>query len=160
MSTAQKTETLSADEYRRDLRETGMMGSETVHMIALRQWRDARSGDAGYAFSDEVALLYHIPMGGSRTAGAGARLKRMGAVAGMPDLCLPVPRQTPRSLEESGEDGVSGALYLEMKVGSGRPSGQQEDRIAALEEAGNVCVVVYSWEQAVETIERYLKGEL
>jgi len=28
------------------------------------------------------------------------------------------------------------------------------------EEAGNACVVVYGWEQAVETIERYLKGEL
>jgi hypothetical protein len=159
MSTAQKTETLSADEYCRGLREAGVMGSETAHMKALRQWRDVRSGDAGYEWAEEVALLHHIPMGGARPASAAARIKKMGAVAGMPDLCLPVPRQTPRA-SGSREDGVSGALYLEMKVGSGRPSEDQEDRIAALEEAGNVCVVVYGWEQAVETIERYLKGEL
>lgn len=40
----------------------------------------------------ELALLHHIPNGGSRNQLEAANLKRQGVKAGVPDLCLPVPR--------------------------------------------------------------------
>lgn len=51
----------------------------------------------------ELALLHHIPNGGSRNQLEAANLKRQGVKAGVPDLCLPVPR--------NGKHG----LYVEMK---------------------------------------------
>ena len=39
-------------------------------------------------FQDPNAALFHIPNGEQRNAATGAKLKKMGVLAGAPDLCL------------------------------------------------------------------------
>lgn len=61
--------------------------SETEEQQYLFEW--ARLAACKWP---ELALLYHIPNEGKRTAITGARLKSMGLKSGVPDVCLPVAR--------------------------------------------------------------------
>ena len=56
----------------------------------------------------ELALLFHIPNGGTRDAIEGRHLKQQGVKRGVPDLCLPVAR------------GGYHSLYIELKTATGR----------------------------------------
>jgi len=73
---------------------------ESDHQIALFQW-------VSYQLKryPELELLYHIPNGGYRYKTTARRLKAEGVKAGVPDICLPVPR------------GGYHGLYIEMKAG-------------------------------------------
>lgn len=97
----------------------------------------------------ELALLYHIPNGGSRNKAEAANLKRQGVKPGVPDLCLPVPR------------GQYHGLYIELKTEKGRTSTAQDWWIRELNAQGYFTEVCHSWESAVRVIEWYmnLKGE-
>lgn len=104
---------------------------------------------AEYAVSTypELGLLFHIPNGGSRNAREGHNLKLQGVRAGVPDICLPVPR------------GGYGALYIELKrVKRGHVSEEQRIWIDALSRAGNRAVVCKGFEEARKEIENYLRG--
>lgn len=72
----------------------------------------------------ELALLHHIPNGGYRNTSEAVRLKRQGVKAGVPDICLPVPR------------GTFHGLYIELKAKGGTPSKKQEWWLAALRKQG------------------------
>lgn len=89
----------------------------------------------------DYGLIYAIPNGQVRP---GQRIEA-GLRAGMPDLCLPTPRHG------------CGALYIELKLGSNKPSRTQLDKIAALRAAKNHVVVVWdSVEEVMRHIEWYL----
>lgn len=89
-------------------------------------------------------LLYAIPNGQVRRG----QIVEPGLRPGMPDLCLPVP------------SGCCAALYIELKVGSNKPSKAQLDMIAKLRTAGNHVVVVWdSVEEVMRHIEWYLAQE-
>ncbi len=93
----------------------------------------------------EIALLHHIPNGGQRDKAVAAKLKAEGVKAGVPDLCLPVPR------------GKYHGLYIEMKAIGGSPTQEQKAWIAALTEQGYAAQVCVGFEEAKETIEQYLR---
>lgn len=94
----------------------------------------------------ELELMYHIPNGGKRNAREAAGLKRQGVKAGVPDICLPVPR------------GKYHGLYIELKVGKNKTSKHQDEWIEKLRNE-NYCVEVsYGWQEARDTIEDYLEG--
>lgn len=93
----------------------------------------------------ELMLLYHIPNEGKRSAVNGANLKKAGLKKGVPDLCLPVARS------------YFNALYIEMKKNKRcRPSAAQIEWLTALNAEGNLAVVCYSAEEAIEKIKCYL----
>lgn len=92
----------------------------------------------------ELALLFHIPNGGTRDAVEGKHLKQQGVKPGVPDLCLPVP------------SGRYHGLFLEMKTDTGRASEAQKWWIEHLNAAGYFAQVCHGWESAVQTIEWYL----
>lgn len=92
----------------------------------------------------ELALLYHIPNGGSRDAIEGRHLKAQGVRAGVPDLHLPVAR------------GEYHALYIEMKTEKGRLSEEQKQRFERLRGERNCVEVCRGWESAVQVLEWYL----
>lgn len=117
--------------------------SEDVEQQAVIQW--ARMSSGRYP---ELALLHHIPNGGNRNAREGAKLKRMGVLAGVPDLHLPAAR------------GGYISLYIEMKFGGGRTSKGQQDFISLATEFDNCCRVCYSAEEAIETIKAYLDNRI
>ena len=113
---------------------------ESDEQEALMQWAAVQTGRR-----PELRLLHHIPNGGKRNAAEAAHFKRLGVKPGVPDLCLPVPRQ-----------GYHG-LYIEMKCGRGKLSDCQREWIAALTKQGYCCAVCWSWEQAKEAIQAYLE---
>ncbi len=92
----------------------------------------------------DLSLIYHIPNGGKRGKAEAARMKRQGVKAGVPDLCLPVPR--------SGFH----VLYIEMKFGKGRTSEEQDKWIDNLTAQGYCCVVCFGADAAIHTICEYM----
>lgn len=95
----------------------------------------------------ELKLLHAIPNGGSRDIREAKNLKRQGVKAGVPDLCLPVPK------------GAYHGLYIEMKVGRNKPSAKQKEWLAALAENGYAVCVCYGAAEARKHIEKYLRLE-
>lgn len=118
---------------------------EEAHQIALFEWVERVR--ARYPL---LKLLHHIPNGGLRHKAVAGRLKAMGAKAGVPDLCLPVPRH--------GHYG----LYIELKrpASSGSRAGtttsQQRSWIDELREQGYAVKVAFGWEEAAAILEGYL----
>lgn len=93
----------------------------------------------------ELKLLYAIPNGGYRHPATALKMKREGQKAGVPDLCLPVPRH-----------GYA-ALYIEMKRGrTSRISEAQRVWHDELNRVGNVVKVCRSYDEAVDTAIWYL----
>lgn len=93
----------------------------------------------------ELAAMHHIPNGGSRNKAEAARLKAQGVRAGVPDICLPAAR------------GCYHGLYIELKRrNGGRVSEAQREWIEYLENAGYCARVCHGWDEARETIEKYL----
>ena len=92
----------------------------------------------------ELALLHHIPNGGTRDAVEGRHLKQAGVKAGVPDLCLPAAK------------GKYHGLYLEMKTETGRPTAEQKWWGEQLVRQGYMWEVCYGWQSAVRALEWYL----
>lgn len=112
--------------------------TEAQEQITLFSW-------AAVQAVPELALLYHIPNGGSRHKAEAARLRAEGVRAGVPDLCLPVPR------------GGFHGLYIELKrLRGGRVSDRQKEWLAALGAQGYAVAVCNGWEDAAGTIMGYL----
>lgn len=72
--------------------------TESVEQQCLFRWAAFQSGRF-----PELALLYHVPNGGSRKKAEAGRFRAEGVKAGVPDLCLPVAR------------GGFHGLYIELK---------------------------------------------
>lgn len=93
----------------------------------------------------ELNLLYHVPNGGKRNAAEAAHLKRQGVKAGVPDLCLPVPR------------GKYHGLYIELKAKNNQPTETQIDWLKALAAQGFKTAVCWGFEAARSVIESYMR---
>lgn len=115
--------------------------SEAQHQANVIKWSQQPSIRAQWP---ELALLHHIPNGGTRDAIEGRHLKQAGVKAGVPDLCLPVAR------------GRYHGLYMEMKTEKGRTSDAQEWWGEHLAEQGYFWEVCYGWQSAVRVLEWYL----
>jgi VRR-NUC domain len=76
---------------------------------------------------------------------AGKILKRMGVQRGVPDFFLAFP-----------QNGKAG-LWIELKVGTNKPSKEQKDFLARKTERGYVAVCVWGTEEAREIIKNYLQ---
>jgi hypothetical protein len=95
----------------------------------------------------ELGMLYAIPNGGKRSKITGAILKREGQKAGVPDLCLPVPR------------GEYHGLYIEMKrQKKSSISPEQVQWIAALRGQGYRAEICLGAAAAWEVIQEYVRG--
>ena len=122
-------------------RKAGAAGiAEAAHQENIMQWAQYNLGKY-----PELAMLFHIPNGGSRNKLEAYNLKRQGVKAGVPDLCLPVPR------------GKYNGLYIELKKENGRASTDQRWWGEQLQSQGYYWQICYGWEAAVKTIEEYLR---
>lgn len=118
--------------------------SEDAEQAALFHW-----SRLNYKIYPGLEFMFSIN-NGSKLAGnqhqrmiAGARLKRMGLVRGVPDVFLPVRKQS------------YGGLFIELKSESGRPSPEQLRFGEVLLKAGYCWKVCRGWEAAVSTIMAY-----
>lgn len=115
--------------------------TEAEEQIALFQW--AEFAKAQYP---ELALLFHVPNGGSRNRIEAARLKGQGVKPGVPDICLPVPR------------GRYHGLYIELKrQRGGKISSLQKIWLTALAGQGYKCLVCFGADEAEREITNYLR---
>lgn len=97
----------------------------------------------------ELALLFHVPNGGSRNRIEAARLKGQGVKPGVPDICLPVPR------------GGYHGMYIELKRRDKRLSkisNAQKIWLTALGGQGYKCLVCFGADEAITEITKYLRG--
>lgn len=115
--------------------------SEARHQAAVIKWSQQPSIREKWP---ELALLHHIPNGGTRDAIEGKHLKQQGVKSGVPDLCLPAPR------------GDYHGLYIEMKNEEGKPSQDQKWWGEHLRKQGYFWEVCNGWEAAISVLERYL----
>lgn len=92
----------------------------------------------------ELALLHHIPNGGARNQREAAKFKRMGVLAGVSDLHLPVAR------------GPWHGLYIEMKYADGKLQKSQKEFLKLAADQGVYCVVCYTADDAIDIIKHYV----
>ena len=118
---------------------------ESEEQTALFEWARLQSGRY-----PELSLLYHVPNGGSRNKAEAGRLRAEGVKAGVPDLCLPVPR------------GEFHGLYIELKrQRGGVASEKQTEWMESLMKHGYCVALCKGWEIAAQTITNYLqKGRI
>ena len=117
-----------------------MKSSEAREQSALFGWLEWYGN-----ICPEGKLAYHIPNGGSRNVIEARNLKLQGVKAGVPDICLPVPR------------GGYHGMYIEMKYGKNTTTDAQNLWLEALREQGYYTAVCYSCEAAQAEIKRYLE---
>ena len=113
---------------------------EAEEQVKIFQWAEFMQSS-----KPQLKNLYAVPNGGRRDRVEAAHLKRQGVKSGVPDICLAYP------------SGVYHGLYIELKVGKNKPTDNQEEWIRNLRSAGYMAVVCYGFEQARETIEKYLR---
>ena len=117
------------------------VASESVEQQCLFRWAAVSA-----AAHPELRLMFHIPNGGSRSRAEAGRFKAEGVKAGVPDICLPVPR------------GGYHGLFIEMKrTRGGVVEPEQTEWLDALRAQGYRAEVCKGWEPAVRVIEQYLK---
>ena len=121
-----------------------MHSSEHDEQVALFKWAAHMA-----LHHPELDLLFAVPNGGKRDKIIALQMQREGVKPGVPDVCLPVPRQ-----------GWHG-LFIELKYGRNTPTEYQLSWLERLIEQGYLAVVCYGWEEAVDVIKDYLgmKGE-
>lgn len=114
--------------------------TESVEQQCLFRWAAFQSGRF-----PELALLYHVPNGGSRKKAEAGRFRAEGVKAGVPDLCLPVAR------------GGFHGLYIELKRQKGsKTSDDQKAWLSNLEKQGYFVALCKGWEAAAKVITEYL----
>ena len=113
--------------------------SESAEQICLFSWAEFEEGKY-----PELKYMFHVPNGGKRNITTAKRLKAEGVKAGVPDICLPVPR------------GQYHGLYIELKAGKNTTTENQDRWLEFLKQQGYCTAVCYGWEKASETILRYL----
>lgn len=97
-----------------------------------------------------LRLLFAVPNAARRTKAERGRMLEEGLRAGVPDLCLPVPRQ-----------GYHG-LFIELKVDrkKSRATRLQREWLTALREQGYKAVICYGWEEGARVLQEYLQGAI
>lgn len=93
----------------------------------------------------ELEDMFAIPNGGSRNKIEAANLRRQGVKAGVSDVFLPLPC------------GDYHGLWIEMKVKPNTPTQKQREFLEHMARNGYAAHVCYSFDEAREIIERYLK---
>lgn len=95
----------------------------------------------------ELGMLFAVPNGGDRNMLVAKKLKAEGVKAGVPDLCLPVPR------------GGYHGLFIELKrQKKGRISPEQVAWLKALQGQGYRAEMCLGATEAWNVIQEYMRA--
>lgn len=89
--------------------------------------------------------IFAIPNGGSRHIAEAVKLKKMGVLRGVPDLFIPHPKR-----------GYSG-FFIEMKVGKGKTSDEQNKMIGVFLLNGYAVEVINTFEDFCHKVNIYFR---
>lgn len=96
-------------------------------------------------YPDLQLLLFAVPNGGKRGPATGAIMKREGAISGVSDLILLIPKK-----------GFA-SLCIEMKRPGGKQSENQKEWEGMATKAKNKYVVCYSVQEFSNEVNAYLR---
>lgn len=116
--------------------------TESQDQIAVVEWAALHEGRC-----PELAMLFHVPNEGKRSEVGGGILVAMGLRSGIPDLLLPVARQSKHG------------LAIEMKrVDHSRDSSDEQLRWQdAFHAQGWRVVVAYGFDEAIAALRAYME---
>jgi len=98
------------------------------------------------ALKHSSSFAVHIPNEGKRTRFEQYKLKKMGVMAGMPDLMIFDPR------------GIYSGLAIELKAGYNKPTENQLKCLRELENRKWKVLWSNSLDEVLEEIDNYLKN--
>lgn len=108
---------------------------------ALFQWAEVATQSI-----PELEFMYANTNGGKRDIGTAVKLKKEGQKPGVPDIFLPVPK------------GGYHGLYIELKVGTNKPTKKQQKYLRFLAEQGYCTYVARDdWREPARVIMEYLQ---
>lgn len=144
--------TISIAEYKALTSKGGGKKGHPEHdeQVKVFEWAEIMSSKI-----PELKLLFAIPNGafyGGHWSVAN-RMKAEGVKKGVPDVFLPVPMTY---VSEGQVTDMKAGLWIEMKAGKNKPSGDQSWWIENLQEMGYRVEVCYSSNEAVDIINEYL----
>jgi hypothetical protein len=114
--------------------------------MAKEEWRE--QAELVLWMEESGVVFYHVPNGGTRPIGEAMKFKRIGVKAGVPDICIPIPRK-----------GYHGA-YIELKRVSGGISTESQKRwIKFLSGQGYYATICRGFKEAREKIEWYFERD-
>lgn len=115
------------------------LGPETKEQIALFQW---------LRFHPKLKhIAFHVPNERKTSKISGFILKKMGVLAGVSDVFIPVARK-----------GFHG-LFIELKAGNRKMTIPQQDFLNNMIGEGYLAVCCHGWEAAKVIIENYMDEE-
>ena len=88
-------------------------------------------------------VSFHVANERKTSPMRGAKLKKMGVLAGVPDIHILDPRKT------------YCGLFIELKTAKGRLTPSQKDVIERIENAGYKCAVCRSLDEVIEVVDDY-----
>ncbi len=114
---------------------------EYSEQVGLFDWAALMS-----AHYPELELMFAVPNGGHRDVRVAVKLKRSGTKAGVLDVCLPVAHRGYCS------------LWIELKADdhTKHPTPEQVEWLQCLNEQGNLALVCYGQNPAIDLIEWYI----
>ena len=112
---------------------------EHLEQVKLFNW--AREKESLHL---HLGLMFAVPNGGKRPIGTAKKMKAEGVKSGVPDVFLAVPKN-----DKHG-------LFIEMKYGKNKMSANQVWWTNSLKVEGYAVAVCYSFEEARDSIKKYL----
>jgi hypothetical protein len=100
----------------------------------------------------QLRALFAIPNGGLRHPATAARLAAEGVRKGVPDIMLAVPKNIWADPNKPWYCG----LFIELKIGTNKPTKEQQEWLYFLSQSGYRTHVCYGWEEARDKIISYL----
>lgn len=125
-------------------------GTEHGHQAALFCWAVDSVGKYPC-----LEFMFAIPNGFYGDSGQKGKMKAEGLRSGVPDVMLPYAMNQ----FVSGFKSYSG-LFIEMKVKKNIADANQIKYIDYLRSAGYYVAICYSWEEARDTLIKYMEGKL
>ena len=120
-----------------------MKNEEHHHQVDVFEWAAYQTGKY-----PGLGLMFAIANGGHRHIAVARKLKAEGVKAGVPDICLPVPR------------GAYHGLFIEMKSMKGKTTKEQDDWLVRLGNQGYKTAVCRGAEAAIGVIKAYMEAGL
>lgn len=131
-------------------------GSEDGSQMAVFAWAASMCGQY-----PQLKWLHAVPNGGSRHVAEATKMVAAGLRKGVLDIFLPWPIAFTTDIKD-----CYAGLYIEMKTEKRRKekngglTDEQIEFITYAENAGYYCKVCYNWQEARDTILKYLEGKL
>jgi hypothetical protein len=89
------------------------------------------------------AVSFHVANERKTSPMRGAKLKKMGVLAGVPDIHILEPNK------------IYCGLFIELKTEKGRLTPSQRDVIERIENAGYKCAVCRSLDEVIDLVDDY-----